>query len=182
MGRGLLRARAIVWMLPALSALACQANSVTDDFDGITTVILVRHAEKELSGDDPGLTAAGAARAAALAHAVGEANVAAVYATEFARTRNTALPLAELAGLDVTVVPSGDSYAADMAGIVHARHAGQVVVIVSHSNTVPAIIGALGASPMPTIDEDEYDDLFVVTITRGGAAAMLPLRYGAETP
>ena len=108
-------------------------------------------------------------------------NISAVYATQFARTRNTALPLANILGLDVNIVAAGQSYATDMADLVRTEHVGETVVIVSHSNTTPAIIGELGVSPAPTIDDDEYDDLYVVTITPTGQANLLPLRYGAET-
>ena len=69
-----------------------------------------------------------------------------------------------------------------MAEIVRTRHVGETVVIVSHSNTVPAIIGELGVSPVPVIEYDEYDDLYVVIIEPSGEVQLLPLRYGRETP
>lgn len=172
--------RTLGWVL-TLSVLACHTDSVDIRNGGITTVILVRHAEKDSIGDDPGLTAAGAERALALAHVVGEADVSAVYATEFARTRNTAFPLANLLGLEVVAFAPGESYVADMAELVRRQHRGEVVVIVSHSNTVPAIIGELGATPVPVIEDDEYDDLYVVTIAPRGQVSLLPLRYGQET-
>jgi len=181
MSRGLMHAFRVVVLLIGLSTLACQNSSTIDHVDSMTTVILVRHAEKELEGDDPELTSAGAERALALAHVLGEVNVDAVYATQFARTRNTALPLANLLGVDVTVVMAGQSFAAEMADVVRSQHDGETVVIVSHSNTTPAIIGELGVAPIPTIDDDEYDDMYVVTITSTGLVRLLPLRYGRET-
>ena len=181
MSRGLVHSCRIVVVLLGLSTLACQTSSMNVQIDEMTTVILVRHAEKELDGEDPELTPSGADRALALAHVLGEVNVSAVYATPFARTRNTALPLANLLGLEVTVVATGQSFAADMADIVRNEHPGGTVVIVSHSNTTPAIIGELGVTPIPTIDDDEYDDLYVVTITSTGLVSLLPLRYGRET-
>jgi broad specificity phosphatase PhoE len=181
MTRSLPQASAILGLVLTLSVLACDTNSSNGRNDGITTVILVRHAEKDSVGDDPELTAAGEERALALAHVVGEANVRAVYATEFARTRNTALPLANLLGLEVVAFAPSESYVTDMAELVLGRHRGDVVVIVSHSNTVPAIIGELGGYPVPVIDDDEYDDLYVVTIAPGGQVSLLPLRYGRET-
>ena len=80
------------------------------------------------------------------------------------------------------VITADSSYAAEMAEIVRTNHVGEAVVIVSHSNTVPEIIGELGVSPVPTIDDDEYDDLYVVVIAPGGAVQLLPLRYGPHTP
>ena len=181
MSRCLLHSFRIVGLLLGLTVVACQTSSVNDHSEGMTTVVLVRHAEKELVGDDPELTPTGTDRALALAHVLSEVNVSAVYATQFARTRNTAAPLASVLGLDVTVVATGQSFAVEMADIVRSRHMGETVVIVSHSNTTPAIIGELGVTPIPTIDDDEYDDLYVVTITPAGHIALLPLRYGRET-
>ena len=82
----------LVAPLAACAIFACQPTP-NQDTPGFTTVVLVRHAEKELTGDDPGLTAQGSERADALAHVVGEMDVAAVYATQYARTRATALPV-----------------------------------------------------------------------------------------
>ena len=117
----------------------------------------------------------------ALAHVVGEANVSTVYSTPFERTRNTAAPLANALGLEVTEVAISQAFAADMANIVRTEHAGETVVIVSHSNTTPEIIGELGVMPPPTIEDDEYDDLYVLTLTSTGNVSMLSLRYGKET-
>ena len=155
----------------------------TDDAGQFTTVVLVRHAEKEPTGADPSLTESGVERAAALAHVVGEMDVSAVYATQYLRTQATALPLANALGLDVSVVAAaGGGYAVEMADIVRTRHRGETVVIVSHSNTVPAIIGELGIAPVPFIEDDEYDDLYIVLVGPRGEARLLPLRYGRETP
>ena len=171
----------VLVLVVGLSAVACQSSSVNEHAELMTTVILVRHAEKELVGDDPVLTPEGTDRANSLAHVVGEATVSAVYTTPFNRTRNTAVPLAHVLGLDVTEVAVSQQFAAEMAEIVRNQHVGETVVIVSHSNTTPAIIGELGVTPMPIIEDDEYDDLYVVTLTSNGQASLLSLRYGSET-
>jgi broad specificity phosphatase PhoE len=157
------------------SSLAAQDNNTA------TTVILVRHAEKQSEGDDPSLTGPGRERAAALVHVLGEIDVAAVYSTPYARTRETAQPLAAALGLEVSERPA-QNYGSDMADWIRANHMGDIVVTVSHSNTVPALIEALGASPVPTIEDHEYDDLYVVTIDTEGKATLLAMRYGKETP
>ena len=159
--------------------LACGADAQTHG--AVTTVILVRHAEKQSEGDDPSLTAAGKERAQALVHVLGEVEIAAVYSTPYARTRETAQPLAVALGLEVTERPARN-YGSDMAEWIRANHAGDVVVAVSHSNTVPALIEALGARPVPTIEDHKYDDLYVVTIDAEGNATLLAMRYGRETP
>ena len=135
------------------------------------------------AGEDPVLTEQGSARARALAHVLAEAGIDAIYATQYRRTRFTAQPLADLLDLPVRVVTAGSSeYVQEMVDLIESNHVGQVVVVVSHSNTVPAMIDALGAGPVPSIEGDEYDDLYVVTLSSGRPASLLSLRYGQETP
>ena len=61
---------------------------------------------------------------------------------------------------------------------VLADHAGEVVVISGHTNTVPDIIEEFGADPVPAIAENEYDNLYVVTVYRFNRAKVLHLNYG----
>lgn len=177
-----------IGMCLAATVTAC---ATTGDAE-FTTVVLVRHAEKAAASEsamlgtaaaDPGLTDAGTQRALELAHVLGEAGVAAIYATQYARTRLTAQPLADSLDLEIQEVAAGrDEYVAEMVNAIRSQHHGDVVLVVSHSNTVPALIEALGAAPVPVIDDDEYDDLYVVTLGPGGRATLLPLRYGRSTP
>lgn len=146
----------------------------------VTTVILVRHAERAAEpAADPALTAEGSARAAALAEAVGAAGITAVFATQYVRTRQTAEPTAARLGLSVeTLAAGGDlkAYAAGVAARIRSRHAGETVLVVGHSNTVPAVVEALGADPVP-IATEEYDHMFIVQL-RGDDVRMVRVRYG----
>jgi len=170
-------------VLVGLCAVVALSSCVASRDDSrFTTVILVRHAEKDSVGDDPVLTEGGIERARSLAHVLGETNVSAIYATPYNRTRQTAEPLADRLGVDVFELDASAEYVQAMVDLIRSEHVGETVVVVSHSNTVPAIIAALGAGPAPSIDEDEYDDLFVVTVDDEGEAGLLALRYGAETP
>src|SRR5882762_5377478 len=68
----------------------------------ITTIILVRHAEKGDDGTkDPELTDAGKQRAESLAKLLSKAKVDAIYSTAFKRTQNTVTPLAQQKGLTI---------------------------------------------------------------------------------
>jgi broad specificity phosphatase PhoE len=133
-------------------------------------VFVVRHAERADSAatmtpqTDPSLSATGKARAARLAGLLAQAGIAAIYATEFKRTQETATPLAGRLGLTVETRAAGDTPA--LVADLKARHAGDIVLVVGHSNTVPAIIKAFGG-PDVTIAEDEYDSLFVVVPATG---------------
>jgi broad specificity phosphatase PhoE len=148
-----------------------------------TTVILVRHAEKgDAPANDPGLTEAGAARARALMAIARDAGVTAVITTQFARTRETARPAAEALGITPEVARAGGgAHAQDVARMVQA-HAGGVVLVVGHSNTIPAIVAALGAPQPPPICDSEYDNLYVVTIPASGSAREIRARYGEPSP
>lgn len=161
--------------------LATAAVAAAEAPQPLTTVILVRHAEKVLEVEDPPLTPAGEERARELVHALGGLAIDAVFSTPFRRTLATAEPLAA-AGHEVVVTPVTPTYAADLASKIRAEHAGGVVVVVSHSNTIPEVIRALGVDNAPEIPESDYDNLFVVTFSDGCAPRLLSLRYGRESP
>ncbi len=148
----------------------------------LTTVILVRHAEKTKAKEDPTLTADGWSRAANLVHVLGKAGIDTVFSTPFRRTTGTATPIAQHLGLDPMLVEVSSDFPSRLAHRIREEHRGQTVLVVSHSNTTPAIIDALGAGPAPAIDERQYDDLFVVTLPAKGKARLLQLHYGAPTP
>src|SRR5438105_12994297 len=83
-------------------------------FAAITTIILVRHAEKAGPSGDVPLNAAGVARANELARVLGTADIAAIYTTPFVRVRQTAQPLANALHLTPIEVKTGDTYARDV--------------------------------------------------------------------
>ena len=107
---------------------------------------------------DPDLSDAGKARAASLAAMLKDAKITAIYVTEYKRTRQTAEPLALKLGIEMTVVPSKEA-ASLTAKLKSAR--GNVLVV-GHSNTVPATIAALGIQDSVAIGDADYDNLFIV--------------------
>lgn len=148
-------------------------------------VLLVRHAEKAAQpADDPPLTAAGAERAQALATAFQDAGVTAIITTQLRRTRETVQPLATARGLTPEVVPvrsgEGEAHVEAVAAAVR-RHAGGIVLVAGHSNTIPAIIAALGGPRMPNICESAYANLFIL-VPGAGEARLVRSRYGAADP
>lgn len=147
----------------------------------VTTVILVRHAEKIIDPNNPdvNLSPAGQTRAQELVRMFGDAGINAIYATQYKRTQETVKPLADKLGLPVNVVNSKGT--ADLLAKIQAENSGQTVFVVGHNNTVPEIILALGGSKYPTIPESEYDNLFIVTVYRTGHAKVVKTKYGAVT-
>jgi 2,3-bisphosphoglycerate-dependent phosphoglycerate mutase len=147
----------------------------------VTTVILVRHAEKVIDPNnaDPDLSAAGQARAQELVRMFGDAGINAIYATQYKRTQQTVKPLADRVGLPIVQINSKNT--AELLSQIRGQHAGQVIFIAGHNSTVPEIITALGGPTFPTIPESEYDNLYVVTVYRTGKAKVVKMRYGAPT-
>ncbi len=201
-----LRRLTIPLLIIALPCLGTSAGGAQAE----TTVVLVRHAEKQ-AGQDPHLTAAGVERARTLVGVVPD--VTAVYATETCRTTQTVQWLAAELGLTIQVQDFGEPGLAmdhceltvpvsplpaevtgnkKLAAHILAEERGGTVVVAGHSNTVPAIVEALGAGSLcpnyfPLRDDGEcripdegeasqYDNLFVVTIPAG--VQLLKAKYG----
>ena len=132
------------------------------------TVLIVRHAEKAASGgSDPDLSPAGVARANALAAVAQHAGVEAVYVTQYKRTKETAAPL----GVPVVVVPINLNAPGDYPKrLADAIGSHKVVLVVSHSNAIPALVEQLAHVNVPPIGDAEYDRLYVVQGSRVVAA------------
>jgi phosphohistidine phosphatase SixA len=146
---------------------------------GATLVIIVRHAEKLDDSEDPLLNEAGVQRAEALARALEHAEVSVIYTTPLRRTRDTAAPLAARTGVPVMVVETQGTAlerATDLAARIRGQPRGSVVLVVGHSNTVPAIIAALGGPDIGVISDDEYADFFVLHLA-GDRARLVRSRY-----
>lgn len=146
-------------------------------------VILVRHAEKAtVGGNDPSLSELGQARAKALAAALGDAGVSAVITTTFKRTVETGEALANARNLKVEKVAITGTTAAHVDAIAAAvkKHPGEVVLVVGHSNTIPAIVTALGGPKLPDLCDANYATMFVVHMAKEGTPAhVIRTRYGA---
>lgn len=148
----------------------------------VTTVVLVRHAEKNIEPDNPNpnLSPAGQKRAQELVRLLRRSGITAIYATQYARTQQTVQPLAAALGIPVTQVDAKNTD--ELVRQIATTHRGGVIFLAGHNNTVPAIIGALGGGDYPTIPETEYDNMFVVTIYRYGKAKTIQLKYGDSAP
>src|SRR5712664_2095823 len=148
----------------------------------VTTVILIRHAEKVIDPNnaDPDLSPAGQARAQELARMFSDAGINAIYATQYKRTQQTVKPLADKLGLPITQIDAKKT--TELVKQIRARNAGQVIFIAGHNNTVPEIIAALGGPQLPIIPETEFDNLYIVTVRADGSAKLLKMKYGSPIP
>ena len=143
------------------------------------TVILVRHAELQGAAmaepKNLPLSEAGAQRAQRLATVLKDSGVSAIYVTDFARTQETAGPLARALGQQPTVLPKGDPK--EMAERLRAQHGTQTVLLVGHTDTLPGLVRAFGAPSEVKIEPQDYGSIFVVTPRAGGEPAVVRLRY-----
>ncbi len=147
-----------------------------------TTIIFVRHAERaSVPADDPGLSEAGKQRVAELTRQLKDADVVAgidaIYSTPFRRTQETVQPIADALDLPINTYDPSDTEAV-LERILKA-HKGKIILVVAHSDTVPVLIANLGASKkVPPIAEDEYDNIYIISIPWFGKTKTIRLRFG----
>jgi broad specificity phosphatase PhoE len=147
-----------------------------------TTIVLVRHAEKQLGAiSDAPLTPEGEQRAARLAQMFGDAEafgrIGRIYVSDTRRTQQTAAGLAQRLSLTPVIV-EGKSEAKELARRVLQENRGSRALVVGHSNTVPALVAALaGAEHVPAIAEEEFDTVYVVTVPTIGKPSVLRMKY-----
>src|SRR6185312_14287059 len=103
----------------------------------LQVLFLVRHAEKVDNSRDAALSAAGEARAKALAVKLGDAGITAIFASQMRRTQQTAAPLADKLHLPVQV-----HQAEDTAGLVELLRKQDRALVAGHSDTLPEIAKA----------------------------------------
>ena len=147
-----------------------------------TTVYVVRHAEKNTADPknrDPSLTKAGKERAVELASVLRSVKLTAIYTSDYKRTRETAIPAAKRAGLEPTV-PSPD-YTRRLVQHLKDDHKDGHVLVVAHSNTMPAILKGLGIKKKLGLLIEGYDNLFIIQIAKDGKATLLHLHYGKRS-
>lgn len=162
--------------------LATVASLLAATTAAAQTVYVVRHAEKADQSSDPALSAAGEARAQALAAVMAEAHPSAIIVTPLQRTGQTAAPTAAFHSVTPEAVPlSGgvDGHVAALVARVRAQPADATVLVVGHSNTVPLIARALGYADAADMQECEYDRMTVLQLTPDGEAHGDVSRYGA---
>lgn len=148
-------------------------------------VVLVRHAEKAaVPGNDPPLSELGQARARDLATALQSAPPSTILVSTLQRTALTAADVSKATGVTPQAISLEGGGAAHVAAVATAvRQATGVVLVVGHSNTVTAVIKALGGPVLPDICDATYSDFFTLTPGAGGKAALVISRYGAgEAP
>ncbi len=133
-----------------------------------TSFYFIRHAEKNISNPadkDPDLVMAGVLRAARWSSVFNSIDFDIISTTNYKRTRNTALPIAEKKKLPLTYYSPNDF---DSVRYMK-QNLGKTVLIVGHSNTIPAMVNALiGKKQYKQIKETNYANLYIINITESG--------------
>lgn len=143
------------------------------------TIILIRHAEKDVSPGadkvDPELSADGLARAGRLPKAIKKYKPGAVYSTNFKRTRNTAAPVGKWRKVEVETYDPRNlkDVAAKVLASKRKRH-----LIVGHNNTTPALVNIFtGEEKYKTLPESEYGKIFIVKMKKGKVVSVEEKSY-----
>jgi broad specificity phosphatase PhoE len=146
-----------------------------------TTIVVIRHAEKEASvAVDPPLSPAGEARAALLSRMFGNIKGAgrldAIYISPTLRSRLTAAPLAARLAILPIEAPQDDPKG--LARRVLRENSGRRVLVVGHLDTVPEIVSMLaGRNDVASIDEQDFGEMYIVTVPRIGHANLVRMNY-----
>ncbi len=145
---------------------APSGGPATQDVQWSFTV--VRHADRSADGsEDPPLTPAGEQRAERLAEYLADRHGVAVYATPYRRTQTTAAPTAAAWQVPVTAY-NAQTDATDLVMGIQRQHAAGPVLIVGHSDTVPAIVAELCQCEVEPIDENDFGQRYEVDLGADG--------------
>jgi len=166
---------------------AASTAPAVEDPDHPTTVLIIRHAERQKIKEgkvDVPLIGAGKKRAKTLVHVAGKAKIAAIYSSQFKRTQQTAQELADYLKLDINQVEVTLEPPYNVPELVYEikeYNEGETVLVVSHGPIIPEIIRELGGGEIAEIG-NEFDNFFVLVIPRDGPVKLVHLKYGAPTP
>jgi len=144
------------WLIGTLALLAACATPAATGESAPRDIYVVRHLNTPAGEADPDLLPEGRRAADLLARwfGAGRPAPAAIYVSDYKRSRQTAAPLAARLGLTPIVYDPRDTSAL----IARVRAGPLPALIVGHSNTVPDIVAALGGErPGPLVHEDFGD-------------------------
>jgi broad specificity phosphatase PhoE len=105
-----------------------------------------------------------------------EANITAIYSTDYKRTKLTVAPIAEAKSIEVTIYDPGELE--DFSHELLKGNSGGTVIISGHSNTTPTLANLLlDEEKFEQFEDDDYGNLLIITTSGSGKAKLLHLRY-----
>ncbi len=151
----------LIISLLSLIELNAQSNS------SATTLILIRHAEKDTSAlnsgmmqADPPLSVKGVERSRKLLETLKSYHIDSIFSTNFNRTRNTVLPFATKFNITLCLYePKNQAAFAEKLKKMN----GKTILVVGHSNTIPALVNLLiGSTKYANLADNEYDKIWIL--------------------
>jgi 2,3-bisphosphoglycerate-dependent phosphoglycerate mutase len=141
-----------------------------------TTFILIRHAEKAKdNASDPDLSPEGKQRAEALATMLDRSTIASIYSTNFKRTQQTVLPVAQAKGLAIQTYQHAEI---NWLQKIARENPGKIILMVGHSNTIPDIANTLlGEKKFEQYPDTLYNQMLVIPYSEKGKPTVLVLTF-----
>ena len=139
---------------------------------GSITIILVRHAEKDttvtgstMMQSDPPLSVIGIQRTGKLLETLKSYRFDSIFSTNFNRTRNTVMPIANKWGLALSIYdPKNQPVFAEAL----KKMDGKTILVVGHSNTIPTLVNILiGNAKYVNLGDNEYDKIWILQFKDG---------------
>ena len=125
---------------------------------------IVRHAEKLDNTPYSVLSAQGHQRAAVLRDSLLHKKVDLIFATQFQRAQETAQPLAAALNKPLLIYRNN---AIDSIVSVLKQKKSKNILLVAHSGNIPSIIEGLTGEKVKAIDENEYDNFYIIKNKKG---------------
>jgi broad specificity phosphatase PhoE len=158
-----------IFLLFVLGAVACSTKQEPK------TVYVVRHAEKQLTGDDPELSVAGSARAVKLGQILEGEQIAHIFSTNTIRTIATVRHVANHSGAQI------EAYDTDRHDdlVKELKQRKGNILVVGHSNTIHHVVNYFvgQAEKYPELEDIEYNFIFVITLNEDGSSSVERKEY-----
>jgi broad specificity phosphatase PhoE len=159
-----------------LLSLILLVISATSSAYAQEAIFLIRHAEQVHDVEDPLLTEDGFDRAKTWATVFRDTAINKIYTSKKKRTKQTG----EIIALELNI-PLQQVSRRDIDGLVNRvrkEHADDLVLIVTHSKTLPKLLQAFSPfGEYPVIKPDDYDNLFIVVPKGEAEPTVMRLRY-----
>lgn len=157
-------------------SVGCTRPEVHSKPGTTTTVILIRHAERDNFFK---ITAQGRQRAKALVDVVKGMGITAIYCPNLERNLDTVTPLAGHLGIDITLTPRINKPLVDkIVREILTQHAGEVVLLVGNGSgnlrSLHQRLGGTGDGP------HQYGDLYIYSVPDQGPVKIIKTRFGSS--
>jgi hypothetical protein len=179
----------IVTLMIIMSSILSAGIPTTRSENAVTTVILIRHAERD-PGADPPLNKKGELRAQSMINTFSEAGITAVYTPDLLRNRQTAEPLLKAIDVQLDLIPNRmlretKKLAKYFVDEVFSKHKGGVVLYIGNQKSsikgqmgnLQEVYWALGGEGMPMT---RYPDMYIFTIFPDKSIRIIKAEHGGD--